>query len=261
MAAGLIGSFAVDASPPNSAIVAESGARSQLTNTMAAIVVLIVVLVATAPLANLPQATLGATLLFVATRLFRVNELHNILRFDRVEFGLAIATLLVVALVGIQQGVIIAIVLSLADRTRRTARPEDTLLGREPGTDHWIPRDVGKATEEVPGVLVYQVYAPLWYGNADYLRLRIRNLVDSAPTPIHAVIFDAAGIPDIDYTGLQALRDLASELTRRGVMLRVARASHLVHHNLKHGALLGQLGADHLDNSVEEAVIAAQRHP
>jgi MFS superfamily sulfate permease-like transporter len=261
LAAGLIGSFAVDASPPNTAIVAESGARSQLTNTMAAIVVLIVVLVATAPLANLPQATLGATLLFVATRLFRVNELHNILRFDRVEFGLATATLLVVALVGIQQGVILAIVLSLADRTRRTARPEDTLLGREPGTDHWIPRDVGKATEQVPGVLVYQVYAPLWYGNADYVRLRIRNLVESAATPIHAVIFDAAGIPDIDYTGLQAFRDLASELARRGVMLRVARASHLVHHNLKHGALLGQLGADHLDNSVEEAVIAARRHP
>jgi sulfate permease, SulP family len=261
MAAGLIGSFAVDASPPNTAIVAESGARSQLTNTTAAIVVMIVVLVATAPLAHLPQATLGATLLFVATRLFRVHDLHNILRFDSIEFALAAATLLVVALVGIQQGVILAIVLSLADRTRRTARPRDTLLGREPGTDHWIPPDVGKATEQVPGVLVYQVYAPLWYGNADYLRLRIRNLVDSAAIPIHAVIFDAAGIPDIDYTGLQAFRDLASELARRGVTLRVARASHLVHHNLKRGALLGQLGADHLDNSVEEAVIAAQRHP
>ena len=181
VAAGLIGSFAVDASPPNTTIVAASGARSQLTNIMAAVVVLIVVLVATHPLAHLPQATLGATLLYVATRLFRVRELHNILRFDRTEFALAVATLLAVALVGIEQGVILAIVLSLADRTRRTARPSDTLLGREPGTDHWIPTDLGKPTEQVPGVLVYQVYAPLWYGNADYLRLRIRNLVDSAP--------------------------------------------------------------------------------
>src|SRR6202030_2136070 len=65
VAAGLIGSFAVDASPPNTAIVAASGARSQLTNIMAAVVVLIVVLSATAPLAHLPQAMLGATLLFV----------------------------------------------------------------------------------------------------------------------------------------------------------------------------------------------------
>jgi sulfate permease, SulP family len=166
-----------------------------------------------------------------------------------------------VALVGIEQGIVAAIILSLADRTRRSARPMDNLLGREPGTDHWIPPDVGKTTEQVPGVLVYQVDAPLWYGNADFLRVRIRNLVECAPIPVHTVIFDAAGIPDIDYTGVQAFRDLVTELAQRGVTMRIARPSHLVHHDLKHGALIRQLGADHLYNSVEEAVIASQHQP
>lgn len=261
LAAGLIGGFAVDASPPNTAIVTASGARSQLTNIMAVILVLVVVVVATAPLAHLPEAMLGATLVFIATKLFRMGELRTIFGFDRVEFALATATLLVVALVGIEQGVVLAMLLSLADRTRRSARPQDARLGREPGTDHWIPVDIGRPTEQAPGVLVYLVYAPLWYGNADYLRTRVRDLVDAATGPMHAVIFDAAGMSDIDYTGLQALRDLADELDRRGTAIGIARSSHLVHHDLKHGALLEQLGSDHLFASVEEGVAALGRRP
>jgi SulP family sulfate permease len=157
VAAGLMGTLAVDASPPNTAIATASGTRSQLANVMAALVVVVVAVGLTAPLADLPQATLAATLVFVATKLFRVDELRTILSFDRLEFALAAVTILVVALVGIEQGVLLAMILSLADRTRRTLRPRDTLLGRDPGTDHWIPRDIGRPTEEVPGVLVYLV--------------------------------------------------------------------------------------------------------
>ena len=76
------------------------------------------------PSAHLPQATLGATLVFIATKLFRAGQLRTVLRFDRLEFALAVSTLVVVAFVGIEQGVALAMVLSLADRTRRSARPQ-----------------------------------------------------------------------------------------------------------------------------------------
>jgi SulP family sulfate permease len=254
LAAGLIGTVAVDASPPNTAIATASGSRSQLTNVIAAAGVLAVVLLATGPLAQLPQATLGATLVFVAVKLVRIDELRAVLRFDRLEFALAAVTLVVVAVVGIEQGVLIAIVLSLADRTRRSARPRDAVLGREPGTDHWIPADIGRKTEQIPGVLVYLVSAPFWYANADYLHLRIQNLVAAASEPVRAFILDADGISDIDFTGLQALQSLTSELEEAGTSFGIARASHLVHHDLKHGALLSHLGRDHIYASVDEAV-------
>ena len=224
VAAGLIGAFAVNASPPNTAITTASGTRSQLTNIMAAVVVVGVVAVLTAPLTNLPLATLAATLVYIASKLFRVGELRSIRRFDRIEFVLAAATLLVVALVGIEQGVLLAMIFSLADRTRRSFRPPDTLLGREPGSDHWVPLDVGRPTEQVPGILVYLLYAPLWYGDANYFRLRITRLLDTSSDPVRAVIINADPVSDIDYTGLQALRALAAELDRRGVALAIARA-------------------------------------
>lgn len=258
IAAGFIGTLAVDASPPNTAIVSASGARTQLANVVAAAVVLVVAVFAAAPLEHVPEATLGATLIFVATKLFRVGELRSILRFDRIEFALAAGSLLAVALIGIEQGVGLAMLLSLADRTRRVARPRDAVLGREPGTDHWIPTDIGSPTEQVQGVLVYLFYAPLWYGNADYFRLRVRSLVEEADQPVKSLILDADAMSDIDYTGLQALQGLAVDLEASGVTIEIARASHLVHHDLRHGALFEQLSREHLFTSVEEAVRSCQ---
>lgn len=254
--AGLAGSFAVNSSPPRTEVVNASGGRSQLTSLIAATVVLGLVLVAAGLLTDLPQATLGAILVFVATRLLHVGVLRSILRFDPLEFGLALVTLVTVAFVGIEQGLVVAILLSLADRTRRAARPRDAVLGREPGTEHWIRSDVGTPTEHVPGVVVYLLYAPLWYGNADYVRLRVRELLDSAPQPVHAFVLDADGIPDIDYTGARALGELASELKGRGVTTAIARSSHLVHHDLKQSGLLADIGPGRLFASVEDAVIA-----
>ncbi|MGO9335262.1 MAG: STAS domain-containing protein [Acidimicrobiales bacterium] len=78
---------------------------------------------------------------------------------------------------------------------------------------------------------------------------------------MQAVILEANGMSDIDFTGLKALRDLAGEFSQRGVTIEIARASHLAHHDLKHGALLQQFGPDHLFASVEQAVSANQRRP
>lgn len=261
LVAGVSGSFAVNSSPPRTGIVTASGGRSQLTSIVAAVVVIAVVLFATGLLKDLPKATLGAILLFVASRLLRIQVLRRILAFSGWEFAVALLTGLMVAIVGIEQGVVLAMVLSLADRTRRAARPAVAVLGREVGTDHWIPTDVGRATETVPGVLVFLIYGPLWYGNADYVRLRVQTLVAQATTPVHGLVLDANGISDIDFTGAQSLSSLVSELKQTGVTTIIARSSHVVHHELKHGGVLATVGENGLRDSIEEAVDSLAAKP
>jgi sulfate permease, SulP family len=256
LAAGLSGSFAVNSSPPRTQVVTAAGGRSQLTSVVAAAVVFGVVLVATGLLKDLPEAALGAILLFIAMRLFRADELKSILRFDRLEFGLAVTTLLAVSLFGIETGILVALPLSLADRTRRAARPSGVMLGREPGTDHWIPPDIGRPTQQVSGVLVYLIYAPLWYGNAEYIRLRILQMLESAAEPVHGLVLDANGISDIDYTGVRMLDELSAELKQRKVATAIARSSRLIHRELKRSGLLQGLGPERLFATVEEAVDA-----
>ena len=254
--AGLIRTFPVNASPPRSAVVSAAGGRSQMASVVAAVATVVVVAFATGLLSSLPQATLGAILIFVATRLLHLNDLRAIARFDPVEFALSLITLVAVAVFGIETGVVVALALSLADRTRLAARPRDAVLGREPGTDHWIPMSLGRPTEGVPGVIVYLPLAPVWFGNAQLLTERIRNLVDEAPQPVRTLVIDAAGISDIDFTGAKALDDLIRELKKRGIALGVARTSGLVPRDLARSELLQDLGPDHVFPDVESAVVA-----
>jgi sulfate permease, SulP family len=259
LVAGLSGSFAVDSSPPRTEIVRTSGGRSQLASGAAVIAVVCILLVATGSLEDLPEATLGAVLIFVATRLFRWRDLAAVLRFDRLEFTLAVVTLLVVAFVGVEQGVLVAMVISLAVRTKRTARPEDVVLGREPGTDHWIRTDIGQPTEQVAGVIVILISAPLWYGDAAYVRQRVRRILASADPSVAALVLDLSGMPDIDFSGAQMLGSLVTDLEGQGISLAVARSSRLIHHELKHSGLLAQIGPDRLFASVQEAIDAVAR--
>lgn len=254
LAAGLVGSFAVDASPPRTAVLGSAGAKSQAAGLVAVGTIVIVLIFATSLLKDLPDAALGAILIFVASRLFHFGELRSIQRFGYFEFTLALITLAIVVFVGIEQGVVAAALLALAERTRLAARPRDAVLGREIGTDHWVQTDIGRPTEQVPGILVYLLYAPLWYGNATHVADRIRNDIASATSPVHHLIVDANGVPDIDYTGAKAFGELVAQLKQQGISVSLARASHLVHHDLKHAGLLDSIGPDHLCASVEEAV-------
>jgi high affinity sulfate transporter 1 len=254
MLAGLAGSFAVDASPPRTAVVGSAGGKTQVTSLVAVGAIVAVLALATSLLKELPEAALGAILIFVASRLFHLGELRRILRFGWFEFALALVTLATVALVGIEQGVVAAALVALAYRTRLTARPRGAVLGREPGTEHWIETDVGRPTEQLPAVVVYLLYAPVFYGNADFVVLGVRRALASALAPVHTLVVDANGISDVDYTGAKALGELIQELKDAGVTVALARASHLVHHDLKHAGLIEVIGTDRLFPSVDEAV-------
>ena len=257
LVAGLAGSFAVNASPPRTAVLASAGAKSQVAGLVAVGTVIVVLLFATSLLKDLPEAALGAILIFVASRLFHFGELRSVLHFGNFEFGLALITLAIVVMVGIEQGVVAAALLAIAQRTRLAARPRDAVLGREVGTDHWVQTDIGRPTEQLPGILVYLLYAPLWYGNATHVVERVRSDIAGEASPVHHLIVDATAVGDIDYTGAKAFGELVTELKDRGISVSLARVSPLVHHDLKHSGLLDAIGRDHLFASVEEAVAAA----
>lgn len=226
---GLVGSFAVNSSPPRTTVAHDAGGRSQATGLVAAVAVLVALVAASGTTRDLPTATLAAILLFVAGRLIRLPLLRAIMRFNRIEAALAAATTLTVALVGIEQGVLVAIVLSLAYRTRLASRPRDVVLAREVGTDHWVVSQTAK-TERVPGVLVYYVGGPLWFGDAQFVADRVRHEIDVATAPVHWFVLDATAMSDVDYTGALVFESLVADLRNREIAIAVARANPQVHH-------------------------------
>ncbi|MBF6558191.1 MAG: SulP family inorganic anion transporter [Acidimicrobiales bacterium] len=255
VAAGLVGAFAVDASPPRTAAVASAGGRTQLAGLGAAAMVLLLIPVA-GLLKDVPLTTLAAVLIYVAVQLFHVHDLAAVLRFDLWEFGLAIVTLLTVALIGVEQGIAVAVGLAVLDRARLSARPQAHVMARIPGTTSWEPVESGQHLIEVPGVLVVLFAAPLYFANVGHFRTWLEGALAQAPDAPRVLVLDVVGMHDVDYTGTRALSDLLDELDRRQVTVGIARAGSHVLDNLARAGLLHRIGTDRVFSSVDEAVRA-----
>jgi MFS superfamily sulfate permease-like transporter len=235
--AGLAGAFPVNASPPRTAAVVEAGGRSQLTNLVAALVV-VALIPAAGVLHYVPVAALSGVLLFIATRIVHVPDLRAIARFDRVEFALALITLVTVALLGVEQGIGVAVALAILDRTRVSAQPHVHLLGRIPGTTSWAPLGCAEDPVPVPGVVVVLFATPLWYANASHFREQLQTLLaDPGEQSVRGVVLDALGMSDIDYTGMTVLREILDELGKSEVSFAIARSGQRVRAELTRAGL------------------------
>ena len=132
--AGLVGSFPVDASPPRTGAVATAGGRSQAGALGAALVIVLLIPVANV-LKDVPLTTLAAVLIYVAIRLFKPADLRAIARFDLFEFGLTSITLLAVVLIGVEQGIGVAVGLAILGPDQIERPPAAARPGASPGDD------------------------------------------------------------------------------------------------------------------------------
>ncbi len=253
--AGVAGSFPVDASPPGTAAVASAGGQTQLAALGAAAVVVALV-PAAGLLKDVPLSTLAAVLIFVAIRIFHARDLAAVFQFDAWEFALAVITLLTVALIGVEQGIAVAVGLAILDRTRLSARPHTHIMARIPGSTSWEPLKADRQQIEVTGVLVVLYAAPLYFANAAHFRAEVDKALGHLSTRPQVFVLDVVGMHDIDFTGARALNDVLDELDRQHITFALTRAGGHLRENLARSGLLKRIGTDHLFPSVNDAVKA-----
>jgi MFS superfamily sulfate permease-like transporter len=257
--AAFVGAFAVDASPPRTSIAASSGARSQLAGVIAVATVALVVVFASRYAADLPLAALGGVLVFVGARLFRASAMVRIARYGRGELWLVAAGALLVIALPIQTGMVLAIVLSLVHGISIIARPPSRELARIRGTTIWWPPS-REPTDRVAGVFVFSPAAPITFTNVEYIVRAIRTGMAKAAPPVRLVVIEGSGVIDIDYTGAQSLRALIADLTKRGIVVALARLEDVrAQAAAQHTGILRELGTDRVFPSVQEAIDALFR--
>jgi len=253
VAAGVVGAFPVDASPARTTVSRLAGGRTKLVGLTAAVIAIVL-----SPLGRyahtIPLAALAGILFFIAARLIKVQALRRVWRVNRAEFFLAVISALGVVLLGVEQGIAIAVGLAILQQTWRSARPQMFELGRRHGTTSWEPLDA-KGVEGVNHALVVMFDADLFFANAGVFRRQLHASLARHPHVKH-VILDAVAMADIDFTGMTTLAELVDDLTRDKVTVAVARASDHVRHEL---ATSFDAGLRHLKtyDSVDAAVNAA----
>jgi sulfate permease, SulP family len=254
--AGLIGAFPVDASPPRTAIVAETGGASQLAGLISAAIALAILFFGGQALGHAPRAALAGVLFFVALRLVRVGVMRDVWRRSRAELLLILATAFAILALPIEQGVSVGVLLSVLHGVWTTTRARAIEFERIPGTSIWWPRDEETQGEFVPGVRVIALQAPLSFLNAYNFRRAIERFVNKDP-PARLIVLEANALVEIDYTGATVLADLVHELRDRGVDVAVARLESLrAQASFERLGLFALIGRDHVFRSVQEAVDA-----
>jgi sulfate permease, SulP family len=253
--AGLIGSFAVDSSPPSTAIIRDSGGRSQIASLAAVALMIALAVLAAGLMAYVPRAALSGILVYIAIKIFRVGEMIRIYRRGGPEILLVLASCALVVVLPIESGMLLAIVLSFVHSLYIVARPLCVELARVPGTTVWWPPSAHEQGEHEDGVLVFAPAAPLNFTNAQGISQKIKLAIVARRPPVKLLVIEASGIIDIDYTGSQLLQREIAELEAKGITVAIARLSH-EEAQLEAGrsGLIDSIGKDHVFMSVEEAV-------
>jgi len=220
--AGLSGTFVVNGSPTKTQMVDSAGGRSQLSLLVTVVIVLLVLLFLTGPLAYMPDAVLSAVVFLIGVDLIDVKGMQSIFAQRRSEFWVALITALMVVFVGVEQGIILAIVLSLIDHTRRGYRPKNVVLvPAESGVLRAEP--VATGAQALPGLLIYRFTHSMYYANSEQLSEEITDLVNQADPPIRWFCLDASAVDDVDYSAAETLRSLFGILQEKGIRLVVAQ--------------------------------------
>jgi sulfate permease, SulP family len=221
VAAALSGTFVVNGSPTQTAMVERSGGQSQVAQVAMAAVVSLVLLFLTAPFQYLPRCVLGAIVFLVALRLADVSGLRRIRQESPGEYALAVTTACVVVLVGVEQGILLAMVLSLLRVVRHSYRPHTAVLVQGLGGIWQLTPAVPGAITE-PGLVVYRFSAVLFYANVGMFSDEIRGLAGPDPSPLRWIVVDAGAITHVDYTAAHVVLELQQDLAHRGVELAFA---------------------------------------
>jgi sulfate permease, SulP family len=250
---GLFQGFITGGGASQSAANDRAGANTQLVSLLVSGLT-VVTAVALLPLfRDLPQAALGAVVISAVIGFLDLAALERVRRLRRDSFVIAVAAMLAVLALGVLQGLIVAVVISLAVFLVRASRPSGSVLGRIPGTGAYVALEHAPEARTEPGLLVYRLNAPVLFVNAKRLRDGIRAEVRQASPPVRVVLLDLSFTPELDIESVNVLASLRRELDGRGVALWLAGVRATVEDMLVRSGLADAIGRDHLYREVEDA--------
>jgi high affinity sulfate transporter 1 len=262
LAAGVSGTFVVNGSPTKTQMVDGAGGRSQLAQVTTGVIVLIVLLFLTAPIQYLPEAVLASVVFLIGIELVDYRGMARIRRVRLDEFVVAALTAATVIVVGVEQGIILAIVASIVIHLRHSYQPNNSVLvlasvGRRPRAQR-----VTYDARTVPGLVVYRFAASLYFANANHLLNDVNGFIadsDGDGDDLAWLCIDAAAMADCDYTGAEVLKQAHASLTERGMRLVFTEMLHEVEVEFDTFGLTAEFGPDAFFPAVVDVITAFER--
>ena len=256
LAAGFSQGFVAAGSQSRTNVNDAAGGKTQLVSLVAAVLLIIFLLWFTPLLQTLPLVALAAIVIFGASATLQINPVRNLFKVRATEGYLALATFIGVLVVGVLEGIVLAVIVSLLLIIQKLMRPNDAVLGAIEGIDGFHAIDQHENSETIPGLIVYRFDAPLFFANANYFVKHARQLIAEAETPVEWFLVDAERVFDMDITAADVIRTLLDEFEREQIVLAIARASRPVYQMLDRTGLADRIGTKHFFPTVRTGVQA-----
>jgi high affinity sulfate transporter 1 len=256
VAAGFFQGFPVSTSGSRTAVAEQAGAKTQVTGLVGAAAIIMMLLFVPGLLKNLPQPALAAVVIAASISLADIPATMRLWRQRRAEFMISIAAFLGVALVGVLQGIAVAVLLSILNIFRRAWWPYQTTLGQVHGLPGYHDVTTHPEAGEVPGLVIYRFDSPLFFANARTFRDQIRHYAEAKP---RWIIIAAEPITDIDTSASDILEELDKQLNSQGISLAFAELKDPVRQKLERYDLIGTLDPKHFFPTVDAAVEAFKK--
>jgi high affinity sulfate transporter 1 len=259
-AAAVTGAFVVNGSPTQTAMADLAGSRSQFAQLVFAGVVVTVLLFLSRLLQYLPHCVLAAIVFTIAIGLINVKSLYSIRRESPGEFTLALVTAAAVVLIGVEDGILLAVALSLLRHVRHSYHPHTMML--VPGPDkRWLPVPATPGMQTAPGLIVYRFGADLFFANDHFFVDDVRLLLDHAPATVRWFVVDAAAITDLDYSAARSVVDLFDSLKQRDIKVIFARVNRYLRADMDRHGITNAIGETGIFETMHEALAAVDAHP
>ncbi len=229
----------------------KAGAKTPLALVWASVTIGLCLMYLTGLLSNLPNVVLAAIVLVAVKGLVDIAELRHLWRVSRFEFSVSMVAFAGVLLLGILNGVVVAVVASILLIIRRAAHPHVAFLGRIPGTRIYSDIERHPDNEAVPGALVFRVEASLLYFNVEHVRAAVWQKIRSTTGALKLVICDLSTSPVVDLAAARMLATLDATLEAMGMRLRLVAAHAAVRDILRAEGLEERVG--HLGRRVSVA--------
>jgi SulP family sulfate permease len=253
--AAVTGAFVVNGSPTQTAMADSVGARSQFAQLVFAAVVVVVLLFLTGALQYLPHCVLAGIVFTIAIGLIDVKSLYAIWRESPGEFTLALVTATAVVVIGVEEGILLAVALSLLRHVRHSYRPHTMIMAPD-SNGHWLPVPATPGTETSPGLIVYRFGADLFFANDHFFVDDVRRLLDQAPSTVRWFVVDAAAITDVDYSAARTIADFCEGLKQRGVNVIFARVNRYLRSDMDRHGITAAIGETRIFGTLHAALAA-----
>ncbi len=254
LAAAFFQAYPVAGGLSQSSVNDKAGAKTPLALVFASVAIGLCLMYLTGMLSNLPNVVLAAIVLVAVKGLINIRELRHVWRVSRYEFVVSMVAFGAVLFLGILNGVIVAVLVSLLLMIRRTAHPHVAFLGHTPGTVIYSDMERSPESTPVPGVLLFRVEASLLYFNVEHVRDAVWQKIRSSTEPLKLVVCDLSSTPVIDLAGAGMLAKLNQELDAAGIRLRVTGALAAVREILRAEGMEERVGSVGRERSMTDLI-------